>query len=171
MKACTDFPSSEAVQVVFIPTNQNKSRGCRAFPSSAPCKQGSSSHSPSPPLCVDQGSTYGCGFVPLPIAQHSLPVLTLLHRSPLAWLHQQELSSGSGGLPFHAASGIIAKTRAHVCAITGHVHGVCAHPESHNKRMILGIVILICRNEGLVQRVLRRDRPRGEILSQSESYS
>lgn len=71
----------------------------------------------------------------------------------------------------HTASGIIAKTQAHVCAITGCFHGVCAHPESCSKRMTLGIVLLICRNEDLVQWVLHGDCPRGKVLSQNESYS
>lgn len=42
---------------------------------------------------------------------------------------------------------------------------------TRSKRMILWIVVVIFRNEDLVQWVLHRDQPRGEILSQKESCS
>lgn len=60
MNVCTDFPNSQAVQVVFISTNPKKAGSSRTFPSSAPCEGGDSSSSPSslrgsqrPPMAVD----------------------------------------------------------------------------------------------------------------------
>lgn len=62
------------------------------------------------------------------------------------------------------------EAQAHVCDRRALPRRLCS-PPSHSKRMILCIVILILRNEDLAQWVLHRDHPRGEILSQNESYS
>lgn len=137
-----------------------------------------------PPLCVDHEDhlwQWICVFLlfKIPSSKHNGTVLFLLpvHGvgvcSRRARLHQQEVSSCSDALTSPKVSRIIASRRGSsscVCDRRAFPRRLCS-PPSHSKRMIFCIIILILRNEDLVQWVLHRDHPRGEILSQNESYS
>lgn len=93
MNVCTDFPNSQAVQVVFISTIPNKSGNSRVFPSSGHHMKGPIAHV-LPPLLVAyiMKTTYGYGFVSLfiqnPIKQAQPcsavppPCLTVLPAKP-----------------------------------------------------------------------------------------
>lgn len=182
MNVCTDFPNSQAVQVVFISTNPKKLEAAgRSHPQ---LRVKEAIPHLLPPLCMDHEDhlwQWICVFLlsKIPSSKHNSTVLFLLLCTAWAFterrahLHQQEVFSCSDGLTSPKVSRIIASRRgssSHVCDRRALPRRLCS-PPSHSKRMILCIVILILRNEGLARWVLHRDHPRGEILSQNESYS
>lgn len=124
MNVCTDFPNSQAAQVVFISSIPNKSGNSRAFPSSVTTWKGqflmfplpSSLHASwRPPTVMDlylylkshrANTTVLCRFSSLSRSAAS-KASTGIH-SGWARLHKQEVSSWSNGLTFSKACRIVA---------------------------------------------------------------
>lgn len=158
MNVCRDSPNSLSAQVVFTSTIPNNSGNHRVPP--APQQRGNSSQFPSLLLAGIMKTPYAFGCVSLFIWS---PIKPSHPHFAMGW-HSPKLV---GMLPANKTP-----AQVHIAWLQGIFKAfVLPFQGSHSKRMILWIVVVIFRNEDLVQWVLHRDQPRGEILSQKESYS
>lgn len=168
-----------------LPPSQKALETMRCSQPQSPHQRGNSSQFPSLLLAGIMKTPYGCRFVSLfiwnpiepshprsavpPPPSHSAASKT----SSTGWAR---LSSWSEGMAFSKACRNVASRQDSSPGAVAWSQGifkafVLPFQGSCSKTMILWIVIVIFRNEDLVQWVLHRDRPWGEILSQKESYS
>lgn len=158
MNVCTDSLNSLSAQVVFISTIPNSSGNHRVLPALVTTLKGQFLTIPLPPPCRHHGDPPM--VLDLYLYLSEIPLSQHIHALPFLLHHAGMLPADKTPAQVHIAllQGIF---QAFVLPVQG----------SHSKRTALWIVVVIFRNEDLVQWVLHRDRPRGEILSQKESYS
>lgn len=175
MNVCTDSPSSLSAQVVFTSTIPNSSGNHSLSQPWLPHQRGNSSNSPPSPCRHHEDPLWLWICIFICLKSHRAITSTLCHSSSGTQQSLQQWMDTFLLMVWWADTLKSLEERCqqvHIAWLQGIFQAfVLPFQGSHSKRMILWIVVVIFRNEDLVQWVLCRDQPRGEILSQKESCS